>query len=73
MKEDGKDFKTNRDWVFDLTLQRRARSPAGDPKGLLSQLRAYLTHSVNRERLHRIRDMGIKILVVAGEKDEVVA
>ncbi|KXS09124.1 alpha/beta-hydrolase [Gonapodya prolifera JEL478] len=72
IEQDGKDYKTNRDWSFDLILQRRARSPAGHPAGTLPQIIAFNLHNVSRDRLRRIRELIPEILVVTGSKDDVM-
>ncbi|CAO3637414.1 unnamed protein product [Mucor fragilis] len=65
-------FDTNRDMVISMALARIDRSRPQSLGGNLGQMAACLRHYVSDERLLKIRQSGIPVLVVTGTWDNLV-
>ena len=65
-------FDTNRDMVVSMALARIDRSRPQTLGGNLGQMAACLRHYVSDERLLKIKESGIPVLVVTGTWDNLV-
>ncbi|KAJ3090048.1 hypothetical protein HK102_004819 [Quaeritorhiza haematococci] len=68
---EGSPYATRKDFLYALSLERASRSQPSVLQGVFGQLFAANTHYVSVERLTRLKESGIPILIIVGTYDNV--